>query len=52
MTDWRLRAASVDQAVETDKILVVLEGLDTAFAPLVGAIPAWADIWTAPEDVQ
>ena len=52
MTDWRLRAASTDAAIEIDKILPVMEGLEKAFEPLVRTIPAWADIWTGPEDLE
>ena len=52
MTDWRLRAESVDAAIEIEKISPVLDGLEKAFDPLVRSIPAWADVWTGPEDVE
>ncbi|HLH41173.1 MAG TPA: hypothetical protein VKX39_18630 [Bryobacteraceae bacterium] len=50
-TDWRLRAASVDQAIEIEKIAGVLETLEALFEPLVRSIPPWADAWTGPEDL-
>jgi hypothetical protein len=50
-TDWRLRAASVDEAIEIEKIAAVLEALEASFEPLVRSIPPWADAWTGPEDV-
>lgn len=51
MTDWRLRAASTDRAIDVDRILPVMEGLEKSFEPLVESISAWSDIWTGPEDV-
>jgi hypothetical protein len=52
MTDWTKVAAGVDPAIEVEKIRPVLEALENAFQPLVKSIPAGAEVWTGPEDVE
>ncbi len=52
MTDWKqLAAAHGIPAADAEKIIPVLEALETSLKPLVDKIPPGADLWTGPEDV-
>jgi hypothetical protein len=51
MTDWKqLAAAHSIPAADADKIVPVLEALETSLNPLVESIPPGTDLWTGPED--
>ena len=55
MTDWKKIAAALDPpipAANVDKFAPTIEGLEKSFTPLLGSIPAGADVWTGPEDVE
>ena len=52
MTDWAKIAAGVDPAIDIEKILPVMEGLEKAFEPLVRSIPPGAETWTGPEGTE
>jgi hypothetical protein len=55
MTDWKKIAAALDPpipAADAERITPTLEGLENALRPLLRSIPAGADVWTGPEDVE
>jgi len=48
MTDWKKLAASIDPPIppaEADRIVPVLEALETVFRPWTLTIPQGADVW-------
>jgi hypothetical protein len=53
MTNWKQIALSLDPPIPpeaADKLLPVLEALESTFAPLRRSIPPGTDLWTGPED--
>ena len=55
MTDWKKIASAADPAIpaaDVEKIVPVMEALETTFRPLVLSIPAGTDLWTGPEDTE
>jgi len=51
MTDWKQAAAAQSiPAADADKIIPVLEALESSLRPLVEKIPPGADLWTGPEN--
>jgi hypothetical protein len=49
MTDWKKLAAALDPPIppaDLEKIVPVLEALETAFRPLQRLIPPDAELWT------
>jgi hypothetical protein len=49
MTDWKQLAAALS-VPDADKIVPVLEALESSLKPLVDSIPPGSDLWTGPED--
>ena len=55
MTDWKKLAAALEPRIpdaDIEKIVPVLEALETAWRPLQRSIPQGADVWTGPEDAE
>ncbi len=55
MMDWKKIAAAVDPPIpaeDVEKIVPVLEALETVWRPLQRSIPQGADVWTGPEDTE
>jgi hypothetical protein len=53
MNDWKIIALCLDPPIPADdveKLIPVLQALETSFAPLRDSIPPGADLWTGPED--
>ena len=54
MTDWRKTAAALDPPIpepDIEKLLPVMEALESAFHPLQVTLTPESDGWTGPEDV-
>jgi hypothetical protein len=54
MTDWRKTAAALDPPIpepDIEKLLPVMEALESAFHPLQVTLTPESDVWTGPEDV-
>lgn len=54
MTDWKKTAAALDPPIpegDLERLLPVMEALETAFRSLQATLNAESDVWTGPEDV-
>jgi len=54
MTDWRKTAAALDPPIpepDIEKLLPVMEALESAFGPLQLTLASESEVWTGPEDV-
>jgi hypothetical protein len=54
MTDWRKTAAALDPPIpepDIEKLLPVMEALESAFRPLQRTLTPESDVWTGPEDL-
>ena len=52
MTDWKKIASAIEPAIpaeDVEKVVPVLDALETAFRPLRKAIPAGTDLWSGPD---
>jgi hypothetical protein len=55
VTDWKKIASALEPEIpaeDIEKVVPVLEALEAAFRPLRASIPAGANVWTGPEDVE
>ena len=55
MTNWKNVATSLDPPIpekDIEKLLPIMEALETAFRPLQQSIPEGAEPWTAAEDLK
>jgi hypothetical protein len=55
MTDWTKIAGALDPpvpATDAEKIAPALDALEAVFRPLQRSVPAGADVWTGPEDIE
>ena len=55
MTDWKKIASAIEPGIpagDVEKVVPVLDALETAFRPLRESIPAGTDVWTGPDADQ
>jgi hypothetical protein len=54
MTDWKRAAAALDPPIpesDVEKLLPVMDALESAFRPLQRTLSPEDDVWTGPEDI-